>query len=159
MEASRSKKISNTVLIVSCVLLIAVVLAFVCGGQVPESQRLVPGAKQPRFTDCLLYLCDVMLVVTLVVWIVSGIVGFARGVKANKDWSGLIALIILVVMCMIIYGASSGKTLIMPGYEGKDNTRHFSKLTDMWLISSYIMLGLTVLAMIFMPMCKKRKFK
>lgn len=57
--------------------------------------------------------------------------------------AGLISLAILFVGSYLF---GNGNPLIIAGYEGNENTFFWLKITDMWLYSIYILMGLTVIA-------------
>jgi ABC-type antimicrobial peptide transport system permease subunit len=55
----------------------------------------------------------------------------------------LIAGATLAILFTSGYLLGNGTPLNISGYEGAENTRHWLKLTDMWLYAIYLLLGIT----------------
>lgn len=159
MAVTKIHRTSRMTLIVAVAISLIVMGLFYLGGQVPEAQKIVAGQSQPTFTDILLYWCYIILAITIAALIIFAIVGFFSSLKENpkKALGGLVALVGIVVLLVIMYVIGDGTLLNIPGYEGRDNNPGTLKMTDMWIYSMYVMLALTVLAIIFMPIFKRRK--
>ena len=158
MAVTRIHRTSRGVLLAVIAVTLVVLGLFFFGGQVPEGQKLVADMSQPTFTDILLYWAYALLAITIVVLLLFAIAGFFKSLKENpkKALSGLFVLVALAALLVITYVMGDGTLLNIPGYEGPDNNPGTLKMTDMWLYSMYLMLGLTVLAIIFMPFFKKK---
>jgi hypothetical protein len=64
--------------------------------------------------------------------------------KMGQSLSGIFALIILL---FITYSIGNDKSLVIVGYKGHDNTHIWLKITDMWIYSIYVLLGLAFIAL------------
>jgi len=107
----------------------------------------------------MLYWAYFLLAVTVVVLILFAIFGFFRSLKTHPK-SALGRLLVLVAVVVVLggsYALGSGELLNIPGYDGPDNNPATLRMTDMWIFSMYIMLGLSIVAIIVSPLLGKRK--
>lgn len=159
MAVTKIHRTSRTVLMIGIVISIVVMGLFYLGGQVSAHEKIVADMSQPKFTDIVLYWAYVLLVITVLVLLLFAIVSFFKQLKESpkKALGGLLTLVGLVALLVISYVIGDGTLLNIPGYEGKDNVPPTLKMTDMWLYSAYVMFALTLLAMILLPLFKRRK--
>ncbi|WP_294081928.1 hypothetical protein [Proteiniphilum sp. UBA5384] len=159
MAVTKIHRTSRLTLYVGILITLVVLGLFYLGGQVPAHEKLVAEMSQPKFTDIVLYWAYVLLAVTVVVLIGFAIADLLRGFKENpkKALSGLMTIVGLAALLIITYMIGDGTLLNIPGYEGNDNRPPTLKMTDMWLYSAYVMLVLTLLAMIILPLIKRKK--
>ncbi|WP_352421665.1 hypothetical protein [Proteiniphilum sp.] len=159
MAVTKIHRTSRFTLYISVLITLVVLGLFYLGGQVPAHEKFVADMSQPKFTDIILYWAYVLLAVTIVVLIGFAIVGFLKGLKENpkKALTGLLTLVGLAVLLIVTYAIGDGTILSIPGYEGKDNVPPTLKMTDMWLYSAYFMFVITMLAMIILPLFKRKK--
>jgi hypothetical protein len=132
---------------------------FFFGGQVSDQEKIVAGMSQPQFTDLILYWSYVLLAITAVILIGFAMSDFFKQLKESpkKALSGFLAILGLAAMLVITFVIGDGTPLHIPGYDGADNMPPTLKMTDMWLYSMYIMLVITALAIIVMPLFKKKR--
>ncbi len=132
---------------------------FYFGGQAAPEDLVAGDLSQPLFTDLLLYWAYILLALTVIVLIGFAVTDFLRGLRENpkKALSGLLVLLILVALLVITYIMGDGTLLNIPGYTGSDNVPTMLKMTDMWLYSCYVMLVVTLLAMIVLPLLSRKK--
>lgn len=159
MAVTKIHRTSRLTLYIGVFITLVVLGLFYLGGQVPAHEKIVADMSQPKFTDIVLYWAYVLLAITVVVLIGFAIADFARGLKENpkKALGGFLTLVGLVALLVITYVIGDGTILNIPGYEGKDNVPPTLKMSDMWLYSAYIMLVVTLLAMIILPLVKRKK--
>ena len=159
MAVTKIHRTSRTTLIISIIITIIVLGLFFFGGQVPDYEKIGADMAQPIFTDLLLYWSYALLIITVVALILFAIANFLRGLKEKpkQALNGLIVLLVFAALLVITYVIGDGTLLHIPGYDGTDNTAGMLKLTDMWLYSCYIMLVLTIMAIIVMPLVGKKK--
>ena len=83
--------------------------------------------------------------------------GFINNFRHNKKRAinSLLTLLVFAVLLIIAYVIGDGTPLNILGYEGPDNVPAMLKLTDMWIYSVYILMALTILAMLFSPLIKR----
>ncbi len=159
MAVTKISRISRwTLYAMSVVTVVLIGLFFLAGNVQPEQQYAeLVGLTEPVFTDALLYWVYVLLGVTLLAVFVFSIFGFINNLRHNrkKAINSLITLVVFAVLLVIAYTIGDGTPLNILGYEGPDNVRGMLKLTDMWLYSIYILMALTILAMLFSPLIKR----
>lgn len=125
----------------------------------PAHEKIAADMSQPKFTDIVLYWAYAILAITIVVLLLFTVVAFFKQLKESpkKAMGGLLVLVGLAALLFVTYAIGSGKLLDIPGYDGPDNNPTTLKLTDMWLYSSYVMLALTFLAILILPLFKRRR--
>ncbi len=159
MAVTKISRTSRFTLYAAILISIVVMGLFYLGGQVPAYEKFVADMSQPKFTDILLYWAYILLAVTIVLLIGFAIVDFFRSLKESpkKALGGLLTLVGLAALLVITYVLGDGTLLNIPGYDGSDNVPPTLKLTDMWLYSAYIMLAITMLAIVVLPLFKPKK--
>ena len=159
MAVTKISRISRwTLYAMSVVTVVLIGLFFLAGNVQPEQQYAeLVGLTEPVFTDALLYWVYVLLGVTLLAVFVFSIFGFINNLRHNrkKAINSLITLVVFAVLLVFAYTIGDGTPLNILGYEGPDNVKGMLKLTDMWLYSIYILMALTILAMLFSPLIKR----
>ena len=159
MAVTKIRKTSSLVFLVAILVTLAVIALFLFGGQVAPEQKLVADMSQPVFTDIMLYWAYILLAVTVVVLLLFAVLGFFHGLKTNPKGTlgGLLMLVAMVAILGISYVLGSGELLNIPGYDGSDNNPATLKMTDMWIYTMYIMLGLSIISILVSPLLGKRK--
>ncbi len=159
MAVTKIHRTSRITLYVGVLITLVVMTLFYLGGQVPAHEQLVADMDQPKFTDIVLYWAYILLAITVIVLLGFAVVAFFKQLKETpkKAFGGLLALVGIGALLLITYIMGDGTLLNIPGYDGGDNTPPTLKMTDMWLYSAYVMLTLTLVAMIFLPLFKKKK--
>ena len=158
MAVTKIHRTSKMTLIIGVIISLAVMALFYLGGQVPAQEKIVADMSQPKFTDIVLYWAYTLLVITIAVLVIFALVSFLKQLKnaPKKAMSGLLAILALVALLVVAFIAGDGSLLNIPGYDGADNQPKTLKITDMWLFSSYVMLVLTFLAIIVLPLFKRK---
>ena len=159
MAVTKISRISRwTLYAMTVVTVVLIALFFLAGNVLPENQlpELV-GLTEPTFTDALLYWVYILLGITILTLIVFAIFGFINSLKYNRKGAlnSFITLVVFAVLLIFAYSIGDGKPLNILGYEGPDNVKGMLKLTDMWLYTIYILMSLTILAMLFSPLIKR----
>lgn len=159
MAVTKIRKTSSLIFLVAILITLAVIALFLFGGQVSPEQKIVPDMSQPVFTDMMLYWAYILLGITVVSLLLFALFGFFNSLKTNPKTAirGLMLFVGLVALLGITYAAGSGELLNIPGYDGKDNNPATLKMTDMWIYSMYVMLALSIVAMIISPLLSRRK--
>lgn len=158
--AKLSYKVSYYVLYVMLAAILVVLGLFYFGGNASGDAVVLSVDSemwQPAHTDTLIYLVYVLLGVAVVATVAAFLFQFGTALKDNpgKALKSLIGVIILAVVVFIAWTMGSGEPLTIPGYSGTDNVPFWLKITDMFLFTIYILLGATVLAIIFSSIKKK----
>ncbi|MDD4632850.1 MAG: hypothetical protein PHQ77_11440 [Proteiniphilum sp.] len=159
MAVTKIHKTSRTTLLIGVIISIVVMALFYLGGQASTQEKLIADMSQPKFTDIVLYWAYTLLVITVVVLLAFAVVDFLRKMKESpkKALSSFFVLLAMAALLIITFVMGDGTLLNIPGYDGADNQPQTLKLTDMWLYSSYVMLMLTFLAIILLPLFKRKK--
>lgn len=134
---NRAWKVSNITLwfILNITFIIAVL--FYCGGEVPETQRIVYDLSQPSFTDLLLVWMFFLFALTLGIIFTFGVYKYLK----NYDELPIQRTLLLssfggtLLLLLISWFIGNGTSLYIPGYDGSYNTYFWLKTSDMWLYS------------------------
>lgn len=151
MAVTQIRKVSSYTLLCSMLISVAIIALFFFGGSeviTKNNQEL----KNYTFTEPLLYWSYILFGLTILATIVFAFKGFfARLVTDPKGAlgavSGVIAFFALLVITYLLGDATPLEGLNADAQ--KFNTEGWLKATDMWLYSSYILLGLCVLSAVF----------
>ena len=158
--AKLSYKVSYYVLYVMFAAILVVLGLFYLGGDAQGDSVLMSVDSemwQPAQTDALIYLMYGLFGLAVIATLAAFLFQFGTALKDNpgKALKSLIGVIILAVVVFIAWAMGSGEPLNIPGYDGTDNVPFWLKITDMFLYTIYILLGATVLAIIFSSIKKK----
>ena len=90
-----------------------------------------------------------LLIITLFTGLIFSFFHYIRLWKENPKTAGrfLIVLSAWGLLLLINWALGSGNPLRLIGYKGNENTFLWLKITDMWLYTIYILLGLGLLAL------------
>ena len=131
------------------------------GQELDRRHERIPGVDpemwQPAQTDALLYLMYALFGIAIAATVIAAVFQFGAALKDNPASAikSLLGLVLLVVVLIIAWAMGSGTPMNIPGYEGTDNVYFWLKLTDMFLYSIYILLFVTVVAIIVSGIKKK----
>lgn len=147
MAVTKIRKLSSTVLLVIAILALAVIIAFFAGGYVDPTVA----KPEPTFTDALLYFCYGVFLLSVLVLIGFAVVGFSNSMRTNPKSAlgGLGAILGLAVLLGVSYALGSTEHLQLGAANQEYNTDYYLKFSDMWVYSIYVMLALTILALIW----------
>ncbi len=159
MAVTKIHRTSRTALLIGVIISILVMALFYLGGQASGEDKIAADMSQPRFTDIVLYWAYALLAITIVVLLVFALADFLGKLKETprKALSGFLVLLAMAALLIITFVMGDGTLLNIPGYDGADNNPQTLKLTDMWLYSAYVMLILSFLAIILLPLFKRKK--
>jgi len=159
MAVTKIHRASKMALIIGVIVSLIVMGLFYLGGQVPVQEKIAADLSQPKFTDIVLYWSYVLLVITIAALILFAIAAFFKQLKESpkKALSGFLVLVGIAALFVVTFLIGDGTLMNIPGYDGPDNTPKTLKMTDMWLYSSYVMLVLTFLAILFLPLIKRKR--
>lgn len=159
MAVTKISRISRWTLYALTAVTLALLALFFFGGYVaPENQYMeLVGIDEPNFTNGLLYWIYVLLGLTVFSVFAFSIFGFISNLRHNrkKALNSLVMLAVFAILLVIAYTIGDGTPLDILGYEGPDNVSARLKMTDMWIYSVYILMGLVILSMLFSPLIKR----
>ncbi|MDR1371336.1 MAG: hypothetical protein LBJ72_14630 [Dysgonamonadaceae bacterium] len=142
-----SGKISNSILWL-CMIVTAIIFAFFYFSGTAEA----PGSDTPapKQTSLLLNWVNIVLLLSLCVLLIFSLYRFYRKFKEDPRgaWRSLTLFSSLILLLIFTYFLGSNAPVDIPGYDGKENTPAWLKLTDMWLYSIYVLMGVTALAVL-----------
>ena len=104
--------------------------------------------ESPELSSLLIWIFSLLLI-TLCTGLIFFLYSYIRKWKVNpgKAKRSAALIIILCVLLSVAWVLGDGNPLPLTGYKGNENTYLYMKLTDMWLYSLYILLGLGILAL------------
>ena len=159
MAVTKISRVSRwTLYALSAVTILLIALFYFGGNVAPENQYAeLVGKAEPSFTNALLYWIYLLLGITVFALIAFSVMGFINNFRYNRKRAinSLVTLLVFAVLLIIAYTIGDGTPLNILGYEGPDNVPTMLKLTDMWIYSVYILMALTILAMLFSPLIKR----
>ena len=147
MAVTKIRKMSSWMLTGVIIISVIILAMFYLGGVVdPAAEN-----KEPVNTSLLLYWCYALFGVTMVCLVLFGIMQFFSSLK-TKPKAALGSLVVFVAF-VILMGVSYaiGDPTPLPGINSDSeqfNTPGWLKISDMWIYSTYVLLGFSVLAMI-----------
>lgn len=144
---TKLSRILNFVLI--ALLAITAVLAglFYFGGEVEGAAYDTP-IHTDTFLNWGIFLVFATAAVTIVFEIISLILRPKNAVRS------LISIVVLAVVIFISYTLGDATPLKLPGYEGTDNVASMLILSDMFLYSTYFLVGILIVAIIYTEVAK-----
>ena len=141
------------------VILIVMVLFFLGGSATGDAA--IPGIDpemwQPAQTDALLYLMYALFGIAIAATVVAAVFQFGAALKDNPANAvrSLLGLVLMVVILFVTWAIGDGTPMNIRGYEGADNVTFWVKITDMFLYTIYILLFVTIVAIIASGIKKK----
>lgn len=116
-----------------------------------------PEMWQPAQTNALLYLMYALFGVAIAATLIAAIFQFGAALKDNPAGAikSLLGLVLLVVVLVIAWAMGDGTPMEIRGYDGTDNVPFWLKITDMFLYSIYILMFVTIVAIIASGIKKK----
>ena len=89
--------------------------------------------------------------------VVAAVFQFGAALKDNpaNAVKSLLGLVLMVVILFVTWAIGDGTPMNIRGYEGADNVTFWLKITDMFLYTIYILLFVTIVAIIASGIKKK----
>jgi hypothetical protein len=148
MAVSKMRRLSGWTLIALTVVSVGVLALFYLGGVVDPKAEM----KAPIYTAELLYWCYAIFGLSVVGLLFFGVLQFVSSLTTRpKD--ALVSFVVLVAFAALLgltYSIGDGTPLPnINDDSAKYNVAGWLKISDMWIYSTYILLGLCVLAMAF----------
>ncbi len=123
------------------IILIVLILFYGVGYNNPVGEY-----NAPEHTDTLIYLMYILFGFAVVVTLAGAIMQFVAALKDNPKSAikSLLGLILLVVVLCVTYAIGSDKGIVTG--DGVYTDTFWLKVTDMFLYSVYLLLGVAILA-------------
>ena len=152
-----SYKVSYYALYAMFAIILIVLGLFYLGGDAQGADVIAgvdPEMWQPANTNALLMLIYGLFGLAVAATVVAAVFQFGAALK-DSPANAIKSLVLLVVVLVIAWAAGDGTPMNIPGYDGTDNVPFWLKLTDMFLYSIYILLFVTIVAIIASGIKKK----
>lgn len=148
MAVTKIRKISSYTLLTCTVISLVVLGMFFLGGVEDPSAEM----KAPIYTGLLLNWMYILLGLAAASTLIFAVWQFAGSMKTNPKGAlmGLGVIVLLFGMMFVCYAVGDGTAI--PGLNAdiqKYNIPFWLKTTDMWLYSTYIMLTLCIIAILW----------
>ncbi len=153
MAVTKIRKVSSWTLLICSIVSVITLLMFYFGGVVDPSAEM----KEPVYTGLLLYWTYVLFALTIVVTLLLMVWQFSNSLKVDPRGAliGFAAVAFLALILIVTYVMGDGTAL--PGLNADSqvyNTPFWLKISDMWIYSSYVLIVLIVIAVVW-GVCKK----
>lgn len=148
MAVTKIRKMSSWTLLVCAVISVVVFALFYVGGIVDPSAEM----KEPVYTGLLLNWTYIIFGLTAVSTLIFAIWQFAGSLKTNPKSAlmGLGVIVLFAAILFVCYSIGNGTPLpVVNADTEKYNTEGWLKITDMWIYSVYILIGLIVVAILW----------
>ena len=152
MSVTKIRKTSSWTLLAVTLISLLVLGIYYFGGVIDPAAEMV----EPVYTGLLLNWVYAVFAVTIFTMVVFAIWNIASLIQHDAKSAimpiGVIA--VSVAIFVIAYSIGDGTPLNLVGYDGTDNTEFWLKLTDMWLFTTYILIGLILVSLSFFSVRK-----
>ena len=152
MSVTKIRKTSSWTLLAITLISLVVLGIYYFGGVVDPAAEMV----EPIYTGLLLnwtyavFAATIIALVFFALWDIAALV--QHDPKAAVMPLGVLAASAAILI--IAYSMGYGTPLNLLGYEGTHNTEFWLKLTDMWLYTTYILMGLIFVSLIYFSIRK-----
>lgn len=148
MAVTKIRKVSSWTLLISSIVSIVVLGMFYAGGVVDAAAEM----KEPIYTGLLIDWTSALFFVTVISTVLFAIWQFLSLLKTNAK-SAISSLMVLVGFAAILFiSYSMGDATPLTGLNADSqayNTAGWLKITDMWIMSTIILLGLIIACVVW----------
>lgn len=111
----------------------------------------------PRYTDIFLYLNYALVGLACLITLAILVINFGYRLKYNPKGAlkSLIPVVLFILVFVISWYAGSPEKLEIIGYEGTENVGFWAQCTDMFIYTTYILLGAAILTLFGMAIYTK----
>ena len=139
MAVTKIRKISSWTLLISSIISIIVLGMFYAGGVVDPAAEM----KEPIYTGLLINWTSVLFFVTIISTMLFAVWQFLTLLKTNAK-SAIMSLVVLVCFVAVLF-----ITYTMGDATQVYNTPGWLKITDMWIMSTIVLLVLIVACVVW----------
>ena len=148
MAVTKIRKVSSWTLLISSIISVVALIMFYTGGVVDPAAEM----KEPVYTGLLLNWTYVLFGLTIASTIVLAAWQFLGSLK-NDAKSALMSLLVLVLFVALLgITYTLGDATPLTGWNADSqayNTTGWLKITDMWIYSTYALIALIILAVVW----------
>lgn len=148
MAVTKIRKVSSWTLLISSIISVVALIMFYTGGVVDPAAEM----KEPVYTDLLLNWTYVLFGLTIASTIVLAAWQFLGSLKndAKSALMSLLVLVLFVALLGITYTLGDATPLTGLNADSQAyNTTGWLKITDMWIYSTYALIALIILAVVW----------
>ena len=152
MSVTKIRKTSSWTLLAITLISLVVLGIYYFGGVIDPAAEMV----EPVYTGLLLNWVYAVFAVTIFTMVVFAIWNIASLIQHDAK-SAIMPIGVIAVSAavfIITYSMGDGTQLNLVGYDGGRNTESWLKLTDMWLYTTYILMGLILVSLAFFSVRK-----
>lgn len=152
MAIRKIRKISSWSFLAIVLISLVVLGIYYFGGIVDPAAEM----PEPIYTGLLLDWTYAVFTITLVIMLGFAVWQIARMLKDDPKSAiaPISVAIAFAVMFIGTYTAGDPTPLTMVGYEGAHNVEFWLKLTDMWLFSTYLLMGIICITLAYFYVAK-----
>ena len=148
MAVTKIRKVSSWTLLISSIISVVALIMFYTGGVVDPAAEM----KEPVYTGLLLNRTYVLFGLTIASTIVLAAWQFLGSLKndAKSALMSLLVLVLFVALLGITYTLGDATPLTGLNADSQAyNTTGWLKITDMWIYSTYALIALIILAVVW----------
>lgn len=148
MAVTKIRKVSSWTLLISSIISVVALIMFYTGGVVDPAAEM----KEPVYTGLLLNWTYVLFGLTIASTIVLAAWQFLGSLKndAKSALMSLLVLVLFVTLLGITYTLGDATPLTGLNADSQAyNTTGWLKITDMWIYSTYALIALIILAVVW----------
>ncbi|HBK29217.1 MAG TPA: hypothetical protein DDZ04_05375 [Parabacteroides sp.] len=148
MAVTKIRKVSSWTLLISCIISVVALIMFYTGGVVDPAAEM----KEPVYTGLLLNWTYILFGLTIASTVVLAAWQFMGLLKhdAKSALMSLVVLVLFVALLGITYTLGDATPLTGLNADSQAyNTAGWLKITDMWIYSTYALIALIILAVIW----------
>lgn len=148
MAVTKIRKVSSWTLLISSIISVVALIMFYTGGVVDPAAEM----KEPVYTGLLLNWTYVLFSLTIASTIVLAAWQFLGSLKndAKSALMSLLVLVLFVALLGITYTLGDATPLTGLNADSQAyNTTGWLKITDMWIYSTYALIALIILAVVW----------
>lgn len=148
MAVTKIRKVSSWTLLISSIISVVALIMFYTGGVVDPAAEM----KEPVYTGLLLNWTYVLFGLTIASTIVLAAWQFLGSLKhdAKSAMMSLLVLVLFVALLGITYTLGDATPLTGLNADSQAyNTTGWLKITDMWIYSTYALIALIILAVVW----------
>lgn len=147
MAVTKIRKISSWTLLVLAAISVVIIALFFFGGKVDPTAA----NPEPVFTTALLYWVYFIFAAAVVALLLFGLSKFVAQLKSNPKGAitSLVIAILFVALLLVTYAIGSTDKLPLGSSFAEYNTPFWLKLSDMWLYSTYTLVALAIVGIIW----------
>ena len=147
MAVAKIRKFSSWSLLIVAIISAIIIVMFFVGGDVDAAAA----KPEPVYTGLLLNWTYILFGISVLAVIIFGIGSFIGSfvTKPKSAIMSIVVLILFIALLLITYSLGSAEPLKLSADFKEYNTAFWLKLSDMWLYSTYILIALAIVGVVW----------